>query len=151
MPSETPSISEIIGQLPRKMQVRFESLGRFVNGIIEEEKAKLDRNIVLTKEDVQIIQLAVFIYSLDNFFRFGTYAARNASASFEQFNLSGFTVGSSVFTRDNINTMRGEELANQLRNVISSTPLAPFIRTAPTMAELVSTLIQELQDGEAAN
>jgi hypothetical protein len=75
MPSETPSLSEFIGQLPRRLQVHFESHARFVSGVIEEEKAKLNSSTVLSLEDVQLIQLAVFVYSCDGFFRTGAYTS----------------------------------------------------------------------------
>jgi len=101
MAAEIPSISSIVSQLPQRLQRRFESLGKYIRGVIDEESNNLDANIALSTEDTQLIQLAALIYLLDSFFRAGTSSARNAATTFEQFGLSGFQVGSTTFTRDN--------------------------------------------------
>jgi hypothetical protein len=115
--------------------------------LIEEEISQSGRNIRLDQEDIQLIQLAALIYSLDSFFRVGSAAARAASITFEEFGLDGFQIGSTTFTRDNENTRRGEELATQMRRSISGTPLSRAIVTSPSMRRLITTLIRELSDG----
>jgi hypothetical protein len=147
MVSEDLTVSEIIRLLPQKLQQRFNSLGRYVQGIIEEEEDKLGRDIEISHEDVQLIQMAAFIYSLDNFLRVGTSAARIASITFEQFGFGGFQVGSTTFTRNNHATRRGELLAQALRGTVADTPLYGHIISASTMQVLISTLVREMADG----
>ncbi len=151
MSSEVPPLSEIISLLPRKLQLRFDSLGNYVRGMIEEETAKLGAGISLSAEEEQLIHLAVFIYSLDSFFRTGTNAARNTSITFEEFGFSGFQVGNAFFTQNNDNTLRGIQLANELANTVANTPLGRFIRNASSMKDLVSTLTREVNNGRIAD
>lgn len=40
MPDDIPSISDIVNQLPSKLQHRFLSLGSYVQAIIDEESSK---------------------------------------------------------------------------------------------------------------
>jgi len=68
MSENIPSVSAIINQLPHKLQIRFESLGSYVRGFIDEENNRLNVNIVLSQEKIQLIQLAALVYSLDSFF-----------------------------------------------------------------------------------
>lgn len=147
MSENTPRIAQIIDLLPQKLQIRFESLGGYVRGIIEEENTKLGRAMRLSIEQVQLIQLAALIYSLEDFFRAGSRAARGASIAFEDFGLSGFQVGSQAFTRDNVNTRRGDLLAEQLREVVRNSPLGDYIKNASSMTELIETLVKEAGNG----
>lgn len=144
MADNTPNIAEIVGLLPLRLQRRFDSLGGYVQGIIEEERTQYDISLRLSSEDKQVIQLAAFIYMLDGFLRAGSRAAREASSTFERFGLSGFQVGSTHFTSDNLSTQRGEMLARELRGVVLQTSLGPYIRNAQSMRGLVSWLIREI-------
>jgi hypothetical protein len=149
MTDRAPNIAEIIQRLPQKLQVRFNSLGNYVQGMIDEESAKYGKEVRLRTEDIQLIQLAALVYSLDSFLRAGTHSARSASVAFEEFGLEGFQVGSSLFTRSNENTLRGEVLAERLEATITRTRLGRTIKNSPTMRELISTLIREMNDGTA--
>lgn len=142
------TIAEIVNQLPQKLQSRFESLGSYVRGVIQEERERLERDITVDTEDIQFIQLAALIYLLDSFMRTGTVAARNASSIFEQFGLAGFEIGSSRFTQSNENTLRGERLAQNLRSVIAATSLNRFITNSSSMRDLVIRLLNEIKDAE---
>jgi hypothetical protein len=144
MPSDNLTISEIIRQLPQSLQTRFNSLSRYVQGIIEEEQDNLGRDIELNPEDAQLIQLTAFIYSIDDFLRAGTRAAQAASGIFEEFGSAGFQVGRSHFTSDSDDTLRGEALANGLRDTVASTPLHRYIASASTMQALISALVREM-------
>lgn len=144
MADDIPSIAEIVDLLPLKLQRRFDSLGGYVQGIIEEERDKREIPVRLSAEDRQVVQLGAFIYMLDGFLRAGSRAAREASSTFESFGLSGFQVGSTHFTSDNMNTRRGEILAQELRAVVLQTSLGPYIRTARSMRDLVSRLIRDM-------
>ncbi len=48
MPDDVPSISDIVNQLPSKLQHRFFSLGSYVQGIINEEASKRGRAMRLS-------------------------------------------------------------------------------------------------------
>jgi hypothetical protein len=146
MSDRAPNITEIIQRLPQKLQVRFNSLGNYVQGIIDEESFKSQKEIKLSRDDIELIQLAAFIYSLDSFLRAGTYSAKAASTIFEDFESEGFQIGSTVFTRNNANTMRGEVLADELRSIVERTRLGRIIRNSPTMKHLIATLIQEMNN-----
>ena len=150
MPERILSISEIIQQLPQKLQVRFNSLGKYVQGIIE-ESATIGKQIKLSSEDTQLIQLAALIYSLDSFLRAGSYAAKTAATTFEEFELGGFQVGSTLFTKNNENTRRGEILADKLRLTISQNRLGTLINSSSTMRELISKLVREMSHGETVD
>lgn len=142
MSERIPSISAIISQLPHKLQLRFESLGSYVRGIIAEESLRRGKDIELSTENIQLIQMAALLYSLDRFFRAGSSSARTAATVFEQFELSGFQVGSMTFTRNNYNTRRGDILADRLRETVMNSSLGAIIRNSATMRELIATMIQ---------
>ncbi len=151
MADDSPTLSDFVEQLPQRLQRRFESLGGYVRGIIDDEEDQLGQKLKLSAEDIRFIQTAVFIYFLDGFLRAGSQAARAASTTFEEFGLSGFQVGSTVFTRNNDNTRRGEVLADRLRAALENSPLSKYISTVPTMRELVSRLIREMQNGKSVD
>jgi hypothetical protein len=144
---DVPRASEIVRMLPYRLQLRFNSLAGYVSGIIDDLTFRKEIRIRLGTEDVQLIQLAALVYTLDSFFRAGTRAAREASATFERFESSGFQVGRTHFTRDNENTKRGEQLANTLRNTLAGTELERIIRTSRTLESLVEDLIKGLNNG----
>ena|SRR2546421_4776509 len=146
MPDNIPSISDIVNQLPSKLQHRFISLGSYVQAIIAEEADKHNKTIRLRPEDKQVIQLAAFIYSLDSFLRAGSRAAKDASETFRDFGMTGFQVGNTQFTPSNSNTRRGESLAKGLRAVVAQTPLMTYIRSARSMRDLVAWMVREVSN-----
>lgn len=151
MPERLSNISEIIQQLPQKLQLRFNSLGNYVQGIVDEESAKNGKQVKLSGESTQLIQLAALIYSLDSFLRAGSYAARTASTTFEKFELGGFQVGSTLFTKNNENTRRGEILADKLRMTVAKTRLGALIKNSSSMKELISTLVREMNNDKSVD
>lgn len=151
MPERVSNISEIIQQLPQKLQLRFSSLGNYVQGIVDDESAKNRKQVKLSSENIQLVQLAAFLYSLDSFLRAGSYAARAAATTFEEFELEGFQVGSTLFTKSNENTLRGEILADKLRMTVAETRLGLLIKNSSTMRELISTLIREMNNDESVD
>ena len=119
-----------------------------MRSIIEEEEDRRERKISIGNEEVQIVQLAALIYTMDSFLRIGSIAARVSAETFEEFGYEGFQVGSSTFTRNNYNTRRGFMLADNLQNIIANTPLNRYINDANTLRELVTTLVREIEDGQ---
>lgn len=147
MPDGIPSITEIVKMLPYRLQLRFDSLSGYVLGMIDHIRSERRIEVRLSREEIQLIQLAAFIYTLDYFFRAGTRAASEASTTFERFRLEGFQVGKTQFTRDNENTRRGENLANSLRESIAGTRLDRIIRTSRSLDSLVQTLVRGFANG----
>lgn len=142
-----PSVSEIVRAMPRTLQLRFQSVGGFVRGVLEEEAARAEHPFALTEDDIATIQLFTLCFLLDEFFRAGTRAAGSAARSLERFGLEGFTVGSQKFTKDSPETMRGERLADALRAVLQQSSLWSRYQGARTARELVRTLARELSHG----
>jgi hypothetical protein len=131
------TVGDIVGMMPKALQARFNSLGGYVAAVIEEAGPK---DPPLDKEYVQFIQLAALVYALDAFFRAGTHAARSASTAFEALGAQGFTVGATHFTSTGENTLRGERLADALRDAITDDQLRALIASSRTMRDLVRDL-----------
>lgn len=147
MPDYDQTIARMIQRLPMPLQNRFTSLGGYVRGLVEEEEQRLKRKLAFGNNDIQLIQLAAFVYLLDYYFREGTRAAASAALMFEEYHLSGFSVGSTVFTRNNENTRRGALLAYELRQVLADTPIAVVIEQSTSVRALVSRMIREMSNG----
>jgi hypothetical protein len=147
MPESSPQVSDIVRLLPLRLQNRFYSLGGYVKAVLDEADDEDKRETKLGNEEFSFIQLAVFIYSLDWFLREGTRAAKATVTTLEQFGYSGYSVGSTEFTRDSENTYLGENLANDLMNVLGDSRLARRIKEARNMPSLIRTLRGELSRG----
>ncbi len=142
------SVADIIRELPYKLQIRFNSFEGFVSGIVAEEEHRQRQRLRFSRQNFQVIQLCAFIYTIDEFFRAGTRAARDASTLFEEFGYGGFQVGSTYFDKDNENTRRGENLANQLRADLQGTEIGQRIGAARSLNDLVATLARDLAPPE---
>lgn len=117
----TPSYSQLINMLPFRLRSRFESLGTYVQSVIDEDFAENPKLKRLTKDEVSTVKLLVFTSSLDHFFKEGSAAARLAVREFEKLQLSGFSIGTTVFEKDNENVRRGDTLSTRLRSKIADT------------------------------
>jgi hypothetical protein len=146
MANENSTVNQIVSLLPSRLQLRFESLGTYVRSVIEEERQILGMRERISQEDIQRIQLAVFIYSLNSFFRIGTSAAKSASSTFEELGFTSFKIGSSYFSQNNETTMRGETLALKLEKMLAKSTLGKHIRSSYSMRDLISRLLQELKN-----
>lgn len=144
MASSKLSIGDIVGMMPNALQARFNSLGGYVSMVIKEAEGT---DPPLDKEDIHFIQLAALVFALDHFLRAGTKAARSASVAFESLGAEGFVVGSTPFTSNGVNTVRGERLANALRDAITDEKMRNTITSSPTMRDLVCTLARMRRDG----
>jgi hypothetical protein len=147
MEEHAQQVTEIIKQLPQPFQNRFNSLGGYVRSVIEELEKNTKPKNRLGKEDVSIIQLAVFIYYMNWFLQEGTRAAQASILTLESFGLVGFSVGSTVFTRDNENTLLGKNLAEGLMKSLGNSPLATYIKQAKNMPSLIRNLRDEMKYG----
>jgi hypothetical protein len=130
--------------LPRNLENRFTSLSAYVRSIIEVEQQNNRDFPRLSENQISLIQLVVFVYSLDSFFRLGTVAAQNASNIFSQYEISGFRIGQKSFTARNENTMLGEHLANNLRSSIIDTGFSKYIQNATSIRDLILSINRDL-------
>jgi hypothetical protein len=119
------------------------------------EKGKR-RKSKLTDDDTHIIQLAAFIYWINFFLEEGTKAAQAAAETLEKLQvenskirIEGFNVGSTIFTRDNENTLLGRTLAKSLMQSLADTPLLKHIEKATSMRNLIKDLRDEMANGKA--
>lgn len=135
---------EIARQLPKVLQLRFDSLGSYVKVLVAEEQARRHPHRAdLPKDQIEFIQLLALVYSLDEFFRAGTHAARSAAQQFESLHCRGFAVGSEEFTPANEATLRGEHLAEGLRRALEGTHYVEIIANASGLTALIKRLVRE--------
>src|SRR5437899_1027587 len=149
MANRPPNLSEIVSQLPQKLQIRFNSLSSYVLVLVSELEnsrsvSNEDPRRKLNSDERQTIQLIAFIYTLERFMRDGSRAARNASIQFEDLGTSGFVIGEMAFTRNNSNTRRGENLADSLRLAVTDQRLQEIMTVAISVRNLVDLLAEEL-------
>jgi len=129
--------------LPRSVRSRLDGLGNYVTSVLEEIGLK-DK---LSRDDVQAIQLAAFVYGLEEFLREGSRAASRATAAFADLGVSGFTVGREYFSGRNEAVMRGETLANALVEVMQGRALPDTVGRPASLRALVISLAQERSRG----
>jgi len=140
---------EILNSLPYRLRSRFEWLGGYVQTLIDSEEAETKAKRKLTKSQIQLIQLIVFVHSLDFFFREGTRAARGAVNGLQALGVPGFTVGSTEFRGENENVTRGEDVANRLMEYLSGNELFRSIPQGQTPTELTKFLRRRIIRGKA--
>ncbi len=134
--------SDLIDLLPRRLKTRFESIGAFVDAVVQEREGNLPRERRLRSEDLGTIKLAVFIYALQEFLREGSAAAVKAVDEFEDLGIPGFQVGSSLFVGRNENVVRGYELAEALRKAVSDPAILSAIDRTSRMRDLILDLMR---------
>lgn len=138
------STSEIVEQLPHTLQLRFNNLSGYVDGVITEIEDQLGHPVSMEQDDRQFIQLVCLLYLLGDFFRSGTRAARSSVALFKDLGCGEFSVGSTKFSHENDNVRRGELLADNLLKAIAGTRLEVEIRRARGLRELISNLVRQV-------
>ena len=141
------TIHDMVGQLPSRLRIRFQSLSKYVRALIREQEEGLRRSNRLSNEDVQLIQLAVFIGSLHFFLREGSKAARGAVNGFESFGVPGFMVGTTEFVGENENVTQGERLAEELMAIAKQNDLLTDEMIDMTPTQLTLHLFYEFGNG----
>ena len=116
------TIQQLISKLPYRLRARFDSLGSFVQSIVDEQEINTPPRDRLARSDIQTIQLVVFVQFLNFFFLEGTRAAIRAVDEFAPLGVSGFRIGSALFEERNENVMRGETLSESLRTALRDIP-----------------------------
>jgi hypothetical protein len=137
--------SDVVDLIPRRLRTRFESLGGFVDAVVQEREGNLPRERRLASEDLGAIKLAVLVFALQEFFREGSTAAAMAVDEFHALGLRGFQVGSSLFEARNENVVRGDELAKALRSAIDDPEVLLAIDRASRMRDLVLDLMRRVR------
>jgi hypothetical protein len=137
--------SDLIDLLPRRLKNRFESIGVFVDAVVQEREDSIPKERHLKSNDVGTIKLAVLIFALQEFFREGSSAAIRAVDEFKTLGVPGFKVGSSLFEGRNENVMRGYELAEALRRAVGDPEVLSAIDHASRMRDLVLDLMGRLR------
>ena len=137
--------SDFIDLLPRRLKTRFESIGAFVDAVVQEREDSLPKEKRLKNDDIGIIKLAVLIFALQEFFREGSRAAVRAVDEFQALGVPGFKVGSSLFEGRNENVVRGDKLAEALREAVSDPEILSAIDRTPRMRDLVLDLMRRVR------
>jgi len=141
------SFGEILRSLPYRLRLRFDSLGGYVSSILDENQGDLPRRNRLKPEEVQIIQIIVFIYALDFLFQEGTRAAMMAVSEFEKLGMAGFRIGSAHFEGENENVMRGRDLSDALRRTLSDSAILELIGSETSIKSLTIRLMRLVKNG----
>ncbi len=139
---------DLLIALPRRLRIRLESIGSYVTAIVHELDAPRQKANRLKREQIQQIQLVVFIYALDHLLQEGTNAAIGAVDTFKALGLGGFSVGSTSFAERNRNVNRGQELSLALRSAIENQELLNLIDNARGIGSLIRESYEEVRRGQ---
>ena len=99
----------------------------------DESKAELSR----IKDVVNEASIVIFIFLIKRFFLDGTKAASQAVDTFKELGIASFQIGSKKFADRNKNVMKGEELATQLMNSITSEELKTLINESEYVTQII--------------
>lgn|GEM_PF-2243303 len=139
MADRVPSVSEIIKQLPPSFRGRFESLGQYVKSILGEIRGSDAPPLSINR--LRFIQLIVFIYVLTRYLEEGTRAAEHAVDVSLEFGFESFSVGKTVFSKDNENTLLGRTLANRLIASIEEPSIINALGNSSNTRSLIISLL----------
>jgi hypothetical protein len=126
--------------LPRALKLRFDGLGNYVSAVLEEHS----RAGTLSRNAIRQIHIIAFIKSLDDFLREGTQAAVRAVDQFESLGVRGFRIGSEEFAGRNDAVMRGQVLADRLRNAVANDSLGRFLSMDRPLREVILQMARDL-------
>jgi hypothetical protein len=129
--------------LPRSLRSRFDGLGSYVVAILDDANLRPR----LTRPELRLIQMTVFVKSLDEFLRDGTEAAITAVDAFSSLGVEGFRIGSEEFQGRNHAVMRGARLSEALRSAIGDDTIRPILSADRPFRDLVLTIARTLIDG----
>jgi hypothetical protein len=138
MAHETPTLSQMVAELPRQLQRRFESLGSYVKDVLERDQGPGGGG--LSRDHLAAIQLAAFVYSLREFLEEGTRAARSAAIVFESLGATRFRIGRTEFSRNNENTLLGRRLGANLVAALNDPELLRIMERATSLTSFIKTL-----------
>jgi hypothetical protein len=139
MPDDVPSVSQIVRQLPPSFRGTFNSLGQYVQGVIREIRG--NDAPPLSAKRLRFIQLMVFIYLLNRYLEEGTKAAERAVEISNELGFESFSIGRTVFSKDNENTMLGRRLAKELLSSVNEPALIEIFQQSNSVRSLVRNLL----------
>lgn len=116
--SSEPAFSEVLALLPRSLQIRFQSLGAYVDQALDEKAPREEQIPKLSPEEIATIKLVVVARRLESFLVSTSRAGESAVETFSSLGMTGFTVGSRRFAADSPDLRLGYELAEGLREVL---------------------------------
>lgn len=129
--------------LPRALKLRLDGIGSYVVAVLE-EKDYLRR---ISKPDLQRIQMATFLKTLDEFLRDGTEAAIRSVDAFLELGVEGFQIGSERFEGRNDAVMRGANLSQRLRRAIEDPEVLRVIESGQALRDVVIDLGRRFRNG----
>lgn len=135
---------DLLSLLPRRLALRFESLGGYVSSVIHEQEELGSRRDRLTRHELRQIQIVVFTHVLHSMFKEGTRAASFAVDALKKLDVPGFRVGTTVFAGRNENVMRGESLARALADFLGDQNLTRQLDTTTSLRKRILELRQEV-------
>jgi hypothetical protein len=114
VPEEVPAW---MSQLPRGLQQRFSSLGKYVE---EAVKARVEREpgMALSSQQLALLKVAVIATRMSLFMQEATKLGERAVSILGDFGADGFSVGSATFRRGSADLLRGAQLAAGLAELV---------------------------------
>ncbi len=149
------SLRAVIELLPYRLRSRFNSLGSYVQGCIDEtindmrrgQARNVNRVLTLSSEDRQTIQLIGFVVFIGRFFKDGTRAASLATDAFASLGTPGFQIGRTEFEGRNVNVMRGQSLHNALIQAVNNPEISQWVDSPLPLGEIVRRLVERAING----
>lgn len=140
------SIDRIARLLPYRLHRRLESVGSWVDGMIDDELHGLG-DVERRDIDREYIKLAAFVYLLDSLFLRGSQVAEAAASAFEAQGMNGFQVGGTRFTSTSDTSRLGKRLSDALHDALADTTLDRHLK-AGSLKALVRALLREMGSSE---
>ncbi len=125
-------------QIPGALRHRFDSLGGFVNGVLDQKRGEGRR---LPKDRREFIQIVIFITVLHRFLIQGARAAQDTLDELKEHGITSFAIGSARFEEGSEDLQRGFVLASELLGAIKN----PAVRGWVLSNKTLTTIIEELE------
>jgi len=123
--------------LPSSFRHRFDSLGGYINAILEQKRKGEPK---LTKREIEFIQIVVFITVLKRFLVEGAKAAQMTLDELKEQGIKSFSIGSSHFEEGSEDLRRGFVLASELLNAISNPRIKEWVESDKPLYQIVDDL-----------
>ena len=124
-------------QIPAALRHRFDSLGGFVNSVLEEKRIDEDR---VLKQHREFIQIVVFITVLHRFLVQGAQAAKDTLEELKKHEIKSFAIGGAVFEEGSEELERGFVLARALLDSIRDPHVKAWVESEKPLAQIVDDL-----------
>ena len=142
-----PTLNEVVSELPYRVRIRFTSLAAFVRTVVRESEKQTPKAERISREQLEEIQLIVFTRSLEFLLREGSAAAEGATAAFDEIGAGPFSVGTTVFATGNENTTRGDDLADNVDEILEGCGGEEYVELGGSLTHMIETLWQKAMYG----